>query len=383
MSCVGDVLRFVREYQSSCCALNKCSVFMKRPFKRRYCDLNSFCNLKDSKHLLCKELDGLIEESQRKASVYISAYGIVEDQITLRLCRSSIIKSIFLEISESKSAYGCSNVFSNKSYKLCCAECRDSLTQLRLSVAARVLAALLSLGGASVSSDGVETINLSCTGSPNVVVSPVRVTSAHGMSEEEFVRVRTEDILAMSNHKNMSQKSVEQLVNAAVTFDLLSIKLEKPLHLDVSLQTTNSRKSNNKGATFVLYNYARLCAILEKFDCCVNKNIFQPLSSLDDINYSLFTEEDEWSLVFDLLAEWPVIVAECQDTKRPALHRLTSFLSSLASTFSVYYRHTRVLNEGLPHMVPLMEARIHLLLAIRQVFLNAFAVLGISAPTTM
>ncbi|KAG8272924.1 DALR anticodon-binding domain-containing protein 3 [Homalodisca vitripennis] len=137
------------------------------------------------------------------------------------------------------------------------------------------------------------------------------------------------------------------------------------------------------GAPFVLYNYARLSAILEKFDYCVAESMFRPLPSLDDINYSLFTEEDEWSLVFDLLAEWPAVVTECQNLTRPGLHRLTGFLSTLASIFSVYYRHTRVLNEGLPHMVPLMEARIHLLLAIRQVFLNAFSLLGIVAPTSM
>uniref|UniRef100_A0A1B6JRR9 DALR anticodon binding domain-containing protein n=1 Tax=Homalodisca liturata TaxID=320908 RepID=A0A1B6JRR9_9HEMI len=380
MSCVNDILDFVRGYQGSCCALNNGSPFMKRPFKRRDMDLNSFFKLKDVKDILSQELNVLMTSNSQ-----ISSYNISSNQILLKLNRSTIIKSIFLEISKYKSAYGSSSVFSNKSYKICCTECGDSLTQLRLCVAARVLAALVRIGGGSVSSDGQEKIHLSNTGTStqSILVNLARVTSAPNMSEEEFVRTRTEDILVMSDHKNMTKQSVEQLVSAAVTFDLLSVKLEKPLYLDVTLQPSAARISNNKGAPFVLYNYARLSAILEKFDYCVAESIFRPLPSLDDINYSLFTEEDEWSLVFDLLAEWPAVVTECQNLTRPGLHRLTGFLSTLASIFSVYYRHTRVLNEGLPHMVPLMEARIHLLLAIRQVFLNAFSLLGIVAPTSM
>ncbi|KAG8272923.1 hypothetical protein J6590_032075 [Homalodisca vitripennis] len=138
------------------------------------------------------------------------------------------------------------------SYKICCTECGDSLTQLRLCVAARVLAALVRIGGGSVSSDGQEKIHLSNTGTStqSILVNLARVTSAPNMSEEEFVRTRTEDILVMSDHKNMTKQSLEQLVSAAVTFDLLSIKLEKPLYLDVTLQPSAARRSNNKVSDF-------------------------------------------------------------------------------------------------------------------------------------
>lgn len=54
-------------------------------------------------------------------------------------------------------------------------------------------------------------------------------------------------MLAMSEHKSLSEKSIRQLVDAAVTFDMLSVKLEKPVRLELSSQPKPSRQSNCKG----------------------------------------------------------------------------------------------------------------------------------------
>lgn len=62
-----------------------------------------------------------------------------------------------------------------------------------------------------------------------------------------FCRLRTSDMLAMSEHKCLSEKSIRQLVDAAITFDMLSVKLEKPICLELSSQPKPARQSNCKG----------------------------------------------------------------------------------------------------------------------------------------
>lgn len=55
----------------------------------------------------------------------------------------------------------------------------------------------------------------------------------------------------MGDHKDISESSLSKIVDAAVTFDLLSIKLEKPIILDSSSQPKSARKSNCKGNYFM------------------------------------------------------------------------------------------------------------------------------------
>lgn len=79
-----------------------------------------------------------------------------------------------------------------------------------------------------------------------------------------FTRLRTEDMLAMSEHKDLGEKSITQLVDAAVTFDLLSVKLEKPVCLELSSQPKPARQSNCKGDFWVILlkpYYMNMCCV--------------------------------------------------------------------------------------------------------------------------
>lgn len=60
----------------------------------------------------------------------------------------------------------------------------------------------------------------------------------------------------MGDHKDISESSLSKIIDAAVTFDMLSIKLEKPIVLDSSSQPKSARKSNCKGTEilFILNN---------------------------------------------------------------------------------------------------------------------------------
>lgn len=67
------------------------------------------------------------------------------------------------------------------------------------------------------------------------------------LTTDSISRLRTEDMHAMSEHKSLDERSIRHLVEAALTFDMISVKLEKLLTLELSGEPKASRKSNCKG----------------------------------------------------------------------------------------------------------------------------------------
>ena len=78
-----------------------------------------------------------------------------------------------------------------------------------------------------------------------------------------------------------------------------------------------------------------------------------------------------------LVARYPDTVESAGRAREP--HQLTNFLRDLATAFHAYYNAHRILVED----AELRHARLHLVLALRQVLANGLELLGVSAPNEM
>lgn len=342
-----------------------------------------------------KELNSLISESRREQwNLLISKYVLKESRISLHLDRQHTHSVCIETVNKLGKHYGFCTSFKAKVLSLQpCYSDDCNLTQLRIKLAWKVLQSLLSAGNESdnhqETDENITTLSLNTTSlsaKNKILVGPVmnRQTSAKECvyTENTYYRLRKEDMEELGDHKQSSEEMVQDLLNAVVSFDLLSTKLERPVILDFSEGPKASRDLKSRGAPFVLYNYARLNTILRQFDKKQKEGIYPPLPPLEDL-YKLLIEEEEWKLMFNFVLSWPDIVRNSFHEAHPKIHLLYSFLSSLALCFSVYYHRHRVLTEPLPQLLPLVFARIHLLKTVETIFLNAFSILDIKPLPSM
>lgn len=80
---------------------------------------------------------------------------------------------------------------------------------------------------------------------------------------------------------------IEKLGNYAVTVDLLEVKVTSPVGLNWNALGNGS----SKGASFILYNSARLESLMDNFDSKVQDGYYPPLPKFEDIDINLLKEE--------------------------------------------------------------------------------------------
>ena len=139
------------------------------------------------------------------------------------------------------------------------------------------------------------------------------------------------------------------------------------VHIDLAKQQTNENP-----VYYVQYAHARICSI---FDNAGEKGFTAPENPSPAALACLSTPED--LQMIKLLSALPDTVDDCAVHLEP--HRLTYYLSELASSFHSFYNKNRVINEDRP----LTEARLYLLKRTAQTLKNALSILGISAPERM
>lgn len=189
----------------------------------------------------------------------------------------------------------------------------------------------------------------------------------------EYMNIRSTDMLLMAMHKygiriKDDKKFTElfgRLGEAAVMVDLLEVKHSSPVNI------IRSGQGSTKGASFILYNSARLQTLLRTFEQKVSDGIYEKLPPLSDIDFSLLSNEEEWELVYGYIFGFPNLINRCIeniDSSSCSVHCLIKFLDGFVSTFSVYYRRVRILTETRAHLMPLVYSRIYLLQAVQKVF---------------
>ncbi len=141
-------------------------------------------------------------------------------------------------------------------------------------------------------------------------------------------------------------------------------------HLDFDLELAKKESSDNP-VYYIQYAHARICSILDQINA---ENISIPESKNTDLSY--LKEGVEIDLI-KKIADYPNEIAKSAESREP--HHLARFAHELAGVFHKFYNKCHVLNED----KELMEARLVLVKATKQVLNNVLNLLGISSPESM
>ncbi|MES9876882.1 MAG: arginine--tRNA ligase [Candidatus Sedimenticola sp. PURPLELP] len=142
-------------------------------------------------------------------------------------------------------------------------------------------------------------------------------------------------------------------------------------HMDFDLDLAKSQ-SNENPVYYVQYAHARVCSVLQQ---AAEKGIDVEVTPGGD-NLDRLVEAHEQALV-KTMARYPEVVEVSALNEEP--HQLTHYLRELANDFHTYYNAHQFLVDD----AALRDARIKLILAVRQVLRNGLNLLGVSAPERM
>ncbi|MCW8890724.1 MAG: arginine--tRNA ligase, partial [Sedimenticola sp.] len=142
-------------------------------------------------------------------------------------------------------------------------------------------------------------------------------------------------------------------------------------HMDFDLDLAKSQSSDNP-VYYVQYAHARVCSVLRQ---AAEKSIAVDITEGSE-NLERLTEAHEQGLL-KTLARYPEVVENAALNEEP--HQLTHYVRELANDFHTYYNAHQFLVDD----ESLRDARIKLILAVRQVLKNGLNLLGVSAPEKM
>lgn len=173
----------------------------------------------------------------------------------------------------------------------------------------------------------------------------------------------------------------KRIAEAAIAIEFLAVKPSRAITIASDLGSVNV-----KGSSFILYNTARISAIFDKFEEERLRGNYPNLSDIEDVDFSLLNQEEEWELTYNFLLGYPEMIETCMRPNEDleiCPQYICSFLSRLCNKFSAYYRRTRILTEGRDHLLPTMMARLYLLKAVQIVIRNALRLLNIDPVSRM
>ncbi len=161
----------------------------------------------------------------------------------------------------------------------------------------------------------------------------------------------------------------DEVGNDAARFFYVMRKCEQ--HMDFDLDLAKSQSADNP-VYYIQYAHARVCSVMKQLG---EKGMsYDPQRGA--ANLHLLHEQHEADLMVSL-ARFPEVVEGAALSHEP--HQLAHYLRDLANDFHTYYNaHQFLVGED-----TLRDARLHLILAARQVLRNGLALLGVSAPESM
>jgi arginyl-tRNA synthetase len=142
-------------------------------------------------------------------------------------------------------------------------------------------------------------------------------------------------------------------------------------HLDFDLELAKSHSTDNP-VYYLQYAHARVCSVMRQL---VEKGHAYDAAQ-GRVSLERLREPHELALLTSL-SRYPEMVELAALQRAP--HMLVHYLRELANDFHTYYNaHTFIVEEP-----PLRNARLTLVLGLRQVIANGLALLGVSAPESM
>jgi len=154
----------------------------------------------------------------------------------------------------------------------------------------------------------------------------------------------------------------------AVRFVFLSKDHTSPLDFDIDLV---KRKDSENPVYYVQYAHARVCSLFKKAS---EEDIDLPEHPGPALQRLALDEEID---LIRKIAEFPSLIEEITCDLGP--HRLTYYLTELASSFHSYYNKHRIVTDDRV----LSQARLFLCLGVKIVIKNGLNLLGVSAPEIM
>ncbi len=151
-------------------------------------------------------------------------------------------------------------------------------------------------------------------------------------------------------------------------FFFMMRKADSQLEFDLGLATQESQENP---VYYVQYGHARLCSIMRQAE---EKGV--PSLSLDKTDRALLDQPEDLVLLKSMAAFPGMIESAALDL---APHRVIFYLIELAGQFHSYYNKHKVISDD----IPLTQARLALVGALRVVLANGLQFVGLSAPETM
>lgn len=161
----------------------------------------------------------------------------------------------------------------------------------------------------------------------------------------------------------------EEVGNDAARFFYVMRKCEQ--HMDFDLDLAKSQ-SNENPVYYIQYAHARICSVFRQL--AAQGLAYDQLQGLRQME--ALTQPHELQLL-GTLARYPEIVASAAVQHEP--HLLTNYLRDLAADFHGYYNSHQFLIED----ENLRNARLVLVVAVRQILQNGLKLLGVFAPESM
>lgn len=141
-------------------------------------------------------------------------------------------------------------------------------------------------------------------------------------------------------------------------------------HFDFDLDLAVSQTSQNP-VYYVQYAHARICSVLKK----MNEEGIE-IKSLDKAALSVLTAPEEQEMMKHL-ATLPNVINEAAKAYDPA--KVTKYVIDLATMYHKFYNNCRIMGED----ESVMQARLSLSLAVKQVIKNILDMLKITCPESM
>ncbi|HEX9772499.1 MAG TPA: arginine--tRNA ligase [Steroidobacteraceae bacterium] len=142
-------------------------------------------------------------------------------------------------------------------------------------------------------------------------------------------------------------------------------------HLDFDLELAKSH-SNDNPVYYIQYAHARVCSVMRQ----LGEKGHAYDGAQGRASLALLAEPHEQALLTSL-SRYPEMVELAALQRAP--HALVHYLRDLANDFHTYYNaHTFIVEDA-----PLRDARLTLVLGLRQVIANGLTLLGVSAPESM
>ena len=162
---------------------------------------------------------------------------------------------------------------------------------------------------------------------------------------------------------------IEWVGRDAVRFFLVSRKADSEFVFDIDLALAQSEENP---VYYVQMAHARICSVFRQL---AEKGL-QHDRVLGDVEFSRLNEPHELALIRRLTA-YPEVLEKASTDLEP--HQIAFYVRELASDFHAYYNaHKFIIDDA-----SLRNARLSLILGVRQVLENGLKLLGVSAPEKM